>query len=225
MTTFLFAALLALSADGLAAPADDETRPAPAPDARRQEEPAPKPAVQADPERAPLLRDDLGGGLLDFDWLELHVRAGIAMFADDFRIDPTFQVSVLFHAPMPWLSPASDPGGDYFGVFLGGTLIPGVERDLNPAPSDADGNIILIQGGVDFTVIRNQSVYLTVEAGGQYAMYGGIADLSDGLGVLAGVNGGVHIGSGLTLGLGLESIFVDNGDRIDLLSLDLVIEF
>ncbi|HEX7897449.1 MAG TPA: hypothetical protein VF950_06795 [Planctomycetota bacterium] len=214
MTTLLLAAILA------AFPPDDE-RPA----APRQEEAAPKPGAQAEPAPAPTLRDDVGGGLLDFDWLELHARLGIAMFGDDFRIDPAFQVTLLAHAPMPWLSPASDPGGDYFGVFLGATLIPGVERDLDPAPSGADGSIFLFQMGVDYTFFRNQSVYLTVEAGGQYAFYGGIEGLSDGLGAVAGVNGGVHIGSGLTLGLALETAFVDNGDRIDLFSLDLVIEF
>ncbi len=214
MTTLLLAAILA------ALPPDDE-RPA----APRQEEPAPKPGVRAEPEPAPKLRDDPGGGLLDLDWLELHARLGIAMFGDDFRIDPTFQITLLAHAPMPWLSPASDPGGDYFGVFAGVTLIPGVERDLNPAPSGADGSITLFQAGVDYTFLRDQSFYLTVEAGGQYAFYGGIEGLSDGLGVVAGVNGGVHIGSGLTMGLALETAFVDNGERIDLFSLDLVIEF
>jgi hypothetical protein len=216
-------AFLLLLISAAAAPPDEE---APArPPAKRQEEPPPKPTLDRDQEAAPLLRDDLGGGLLDLDWLELHARLGLASFSDDFRIDPTFQVSLVAHAPMPWLSPSSDPGGDYFGAFLGLTLIPGVERDLNPAPSGADGSIFLVHFGFDFTVLRNQSFYLTVEAGGQYASYGGIADLDDGLGALVGLNGGFHIGSGLTLGLALETALVDNGDRIDLLSLDLVIEF
>ncbi len=214
MSALLFAALLSLSGP------DDAV---PAPPAKRQEEPPPKPSLPQ--ETAPLLKDDLGGGLLDFDWMELHARVGLASFSDDFRIDPTFQVSLVAHVPMPWLSPGSDPGGDYFGAFLGLTLIPGVERDLNPAPDNADGSIFLIHFGIDYTLLRNQSLYFAIEAGGQYASYGGIADLSDGLGAFGGVNGGLHLGGGLTLGLALETAFVDDGNRIDLFSLDLVIEF
>ncbi len=216
MSALLLAALLSLSGPDEAAPA---------PPAKRQEEPPPKPALKPEQEAAPLLKDDLGGGLLDFDWVELHARLGLANFSDDFRIDTTFQVSVVAHVPMPWLSPGSDPGGDYFGAFLGLTLIPGVERDLNPAPDGADGSIFLVHFGVDYTLLRNQSLYVALEAGGQYASYGGIADLSDGLGLFAGVNGGLHLGGGLTLGLALETAFVDDGNRIDLFSLDLVIEF
>ena len=215
MSAALFAVLLALGPDDAVA----------APAAKRQEEAPPKPALKQEQETAPLLKDDLGGGLLDFDWMELHARVGIASFTDDFRIDPTFQVSLVAHVPMPWLSPSSDPGGDYFGAFLGVTLIPGVERDLNPAPDNADGSIFLVHFGADYTVLRNQSLYLAVELGGQYASYGGIADLSDGFGIFTGVNGGLHLGGGLTLGLALETALVDNGDRIDLFSLDLVIEF
>ena len=213
----LFALLILVS------PAPDDELAAPP--AKRQEEPAPKPTVRPEQEAAPLLKDDLGGGLLDFDWMELHARLGLASFSDDFRIDPTFQVSLVAHVPMPWLSPGSDPGGDYFGAFLGLTLIPGVERDLNPAPDNADGSIFLVHFGVDYTVLRNQSLYLAVEAGGQYASYGGMADLSDGLGLFVGLNGGLHLGGGLTLGAALETALVDDGNRIDLISLDLVIEF
>jgi hypothetical protein len=218
----MMSALLALILAATSSAPDDEPAAAPA---KPQEEPAPKPAVRQEQEPAPLLKDDLGGGLLDFDWMELHARLGLASFSDDFRIDPTFQVSLVAHVPMPWLSPGSDPGGDYFGAFLGLTLIPGVERDLNPAPDNADGSIFLVHFGVDYTVLRNQSLYLAVEAGGQYASYGGMADLSDGLGLFLGLNGGLHLGGGLTLGAALETALVDDGNRIDLISLDLVIEF
>lgn len=210
-------ALLALL---LCLPPGDE----PAARTPKQEEPAPGPSTSPEPPDRLRLEDE-GGGLLDFDWFELHARLGVAAFADDFRIDPTFQVSLVAHAPMPWLSPASDPGGDYFGAFLGITLIPGVERDLDPAPSGADGSIFLIHFGIDYTLLRNQSLYVALELGGQYASYGGIADLDDGLGLFLGVNGGLHLGGGLTLGLAIETALVDNGDRIDLFSLDLVIEF
>jgi hypothetical protein len=220
--TALLALLLAAGPLG----PDDGAPPAlPAKRPQAQEEAPPRPVPPPDQEAAPLLKDDLGGGLLDLDWLELHVRLGLADFTDDFRIDPTFQVSLVAHAPMPFLSPSSDPGGDYFGALLGVTLIPGVERDLNPAPSGADGSIFLIHFGLDYTVVRNQSLYFAVEAGGQYASYGGIADLEDGLGLFGGVNGGVHIGSGLTLGAAAEIAFVDDSQRIHLFSLDLVIEF
>jgi hypothetical protein len=201
------------SADGAKPkPQQEEKQPVPPPP---QEEPLP-----------PSLRlEEDAGGLLDLDWLEMHARVGIAIFSDTYKIDPSPQVSVLFHAPMPWLSPSSDPGGEYFGAYLELTLLPSVERDLEPPPSGTKGSIFMVGAGLDFTLLRNQSLFLTLQAGGQYCSYGGIADLDDGFAPVAGLNAGVYVGGGLTLTLAPEMIFVSDGDSIVLASLGLVIEF
>jgi hypothetical protein len=207
----MIALLLALALDDPAPP-------------KRQEEPPPRLVVQEEP-APPRLDEDAGGGFLDFDWLELQFRAGFAAFTDDFRADPAFQASVCARAPMPWLSPASDPGGEYFGAFLGVGLIMGVDRDLNPPPSGADGNVFMVNAGIDFTFLRNQSLYLALEAGGQYTNYGGIDGLEDGLAPLAGLAFGLYAGGGLTLTLGEQTVFGNGGDRIYLINLGLVVEF
>lgn len=191
----------------------------------RQEEKQPVPAPPQERLPRELRLEDESGGLLDFEWLELQARVGIAVFSDTFRIDPSPQISLLLHAPMPWLSPSSDPGGDYFGAFVELTVVPGAERDLDPPPNGTSGTILLVNLGIDFTLLRNQSLLALLRAGGQYASYGGIADLNDGFAPLAGAELGVYLGGGLTLALAGEAAFVDDGDTILLGSLGLVIEF
>ena len=193
----------------------------------RQEEkqPVPVPPPQEEPLPRELRIEEDSGGFLDLEWLEIQARVGIAIFSDTYKIDPSPQVSLLFHAPMPWLSPSSDPGGEYFGLYAEATLVPSVERDLDPPPSGTKGSIVMFGAGIDFTFLRNQSLFLTLQAGVQYCSYGGIADLDDGIAPVVGLNAGVYVGGGLTLALAPEMIFVDDGDSILLASLGLVIEF
>jgi hypothetical protein len=221
----------------LASQGDPEARPVPPPAASaevvpassgkpQEQEPPPAPALRQDPPEPPRLRLDRDeGGFLDFEWLEVQPRVGIATFSEDFEIDPSPFVSLLFHAPMPWLSPASDPGGEYFGVFLEFAAVPGVDRNLDPEPSDPSGSIVMVNVGADFTLLRNQSLYLVLQGGGQYTSYGGISDLDDGWASLAGLSAGVYLGGGLTLSLGQEAVFAHAGDHILLTSLGLLIEF
>lgn len=193
--------------------------------AKAQEEKQPAPVLQEEPLPRSLRLEEEGGGLLDLEWLEMQPRLGLAFFSDTYKIDPSPHVSLLFHAPMPWLSPPSDPGGEYFGVFLELTALPSVERNLDPPPSHSSGSCLFVSAGIDFTLLRNQSLFLVLQAGGQYGSYGGIADLDDGFAGVAGINLGVYVGGGLTLALAPEAIFADSDNYILLGSLGLVIEF
>lgn len=222
MSAFLLvlAALLAQDAGLPLSLADAEPRPP-----KRQEEPPAavdftKPPSQDDP----LLRRD-DGGFVDLDWLELQPRVGLAIFSDDWRIDPSPVISLLVHAPLPWLSPASDPGGDYFGLFMEAGILPRVERDLDPAPDDNAGSAVLFSFGLDYTAVRNQALYLVFRAGAQYGWFGGIEGLGDGIAPMAGLDFGVYVGSGLTLTLAPAGTFGRGGDSIYTTSLGLVIEF
>ena len=190
-----------------------------------QEEKQPAPLLPQEPLPRSLRLEEEGGGLLDLEWLEIQPRLGLAFFSDTYKIDPSPQVSLLLHAPMPWLSPSSDPAGEYFGAFVELTLLPRVERNLDPPPSGTTGSCLFFSAGIDFTLLRNQSLFLVLQAGGQYGTYGGIADLNDGFAGVAGINLGVYVGGGLTLTLAPEAVFADPDNYILMASLGLVIEF
>lgn len=193
---------------------------------RRQdtEQKPPAPTLVQEEPSAWLGASDDGGGLLDLEWLEMQPKVGLAVFSDDFKIDPSPAISLLFHAPMPFLT-LSDPGDEHFGAFFELTVLPSVERDLNPPPDKTSGAVILVSAGLDYTLLRNQSLYLVVSGGIQYASYGGISDLSDGIGGMGGLSAGVYLGGGLTLALSGEYVFADDGNYIGLGSLGLVVEF
>lgn len=206
-------------------PAPPPPPPAPAP----QQDEAPPPPVQAEtppePPRLRLVDDNVEAGWIDFDWLEFHPRVGVALFTDDYHIDPSPQLSFIFRAPMTCLSPDSDPGGEYFGIFGQVSILPQVTRDIEPEPDKPSGSVVFFGLGIDFTLLRNQSFFFRIHGGVQYGFYGGITDMSNGVGSMAGLEIGMYIGSGLTLTLGGESIFAHAGDRIYLTGLGLLIEF
>jgi hypothetical protein len=204
---------------GPAAP--DDAAPAAAP--KKQEEKPPEAPPPA-PAPAPILEEQ-GLPWIDFDWVDFQPRVGLALFSDDYRMDPAPYFSLLAHVPVPLLSPGSDPGGEYFGLFAEAAFIPRVERDLDPEPDDPSGMVLLASLGFDFTLLRNQSLYLVVQGGAQYGWYGGISDMDDGIASMAGLAGGIFLGKGCTLTLGSEVVFAHAGDRIYLNSLGLLIEF
>ncbi len=200
-------------------PGDDAAADAAAP--KKQEE---KPPAEAPPEAPALNPKDEGLPWVDFDWIELEPRFGLALFSDGYKTDPAPFLSLLIHAPLTLLSPASNPGGEYFGLFAEVNFFPRVTRDLDPEPEKVSGSILFFNMGFDFTFLRNQSLYLAARAGFQFAWYGGISDLSDGFGAMAGIEGGFFVGKGLTLTLGSE-IALGDGDHVLLNSLGLLIEF
>ena len=170
-------------------------------------------------------RSQQGSPFLDFEWLEIQPRVGLAIFSEDFHIDPSPVISVLARVPMPWLTPGSDPDGEYFGVWADLTLLPQVERDLDPEPVSPTGSPVFISVGIDFTLLRNQSLFLLMRYGGQYATYGGVTNLTQGFGNVAGLHTGFYMGSGITLTLGTDAVFGNAGDNIMLNYLGMLIEF
>lgn len=200
--------MIALLALLLTAPPPDGDRP--------QEEPPPRLTLREAPPDPPWI---------DFEWLELQPRAGMAWFSDDFRIDPVPFVTLGAHVPVPLFSPNSNPGGEYLGIFADVSVVPRVERDLNPPPSDDAGMLVFAGGGLDFTLLRNQSLYLLIQGGAQYGFYGGIEGLENGVAGIAGLTGGVYLGAGLTATVGSQVVFGQAGDKIVLSSVGLLIEF
>lgn len=190
-------------------------------DKKLQEEPHP----EETPRLADPAEEDSGVPWVDFDWLEFEPRVGFALFTEDYHIDPSPLLCFHAHAPMPWLSPDSDIGGEYFGLWAELTLLPRAERDIEPEPDTPSGTFLFVGLGIDFTLLRNQSLYLSLQTGTQYGMYGGVTDMTDGFASVAGITGGIYMGSGLTLTFGTEVVFAHAGDRMYWNSLGLLIEF
>jgi hypothetical protein len=188
--------------------------------APKKQEPRPPDLLQE-----PRLHQEEKPSWLDFDWLEIEPRVGMALFSEDYHIDPSAFLSVRLHAPLTCLSPDSNPGGEYFGLFAEFAFFPSVERDLNPEPADPSGSILGVNLGLDYTLVRNQSCYWVLQGGAQYGSYGGISDLNDGIAPTAGLAFGINLGKSLILTLGNSTVFAHAGDKIYMNSLGLLIEF
>jgi hypothetical protein len=161
---------------------------------------------------------------VDFDWLELQPHVGMAIFTEDYHIGPSPFLSILARAPVPLLS-LGGPDDEYFGMFAEAGFMPSVSRDIFPKLDKASGSIMFGTFGLDFTFLRNQSLFLGIKVGAQYAWYGGITDLVNGFATMGGFDAGVYLGSGMTLTLAPEVIFGNAGDRIYLASVGMLIEF
>ena len=122
-----------------------------------------EPRPQEDPldglsQEEELSREKQGSRFIDFRWLDLELRVGLAVFSEDYKFDPSPAVSLLFRAPLTCMSPDSDPDGEYFGVYVDLSVIPGLDRDLDPAATEPKGTGTLISLGMDYTFVRNQSL-------------------------------------------------------------------
>jgi len=151
--------------------------------------------------------------VIDWDWLELQPRLGVAVYGGDFESDPGWAAGLLARAPMPWLSPASDPKGEYFGIFASLTLS-GVDRDLDPPPSDPSGMLLLATIGADYTIARDGTWLLQLLTGPQFGTFLGVDGLDDGIGWMIGATGGVTVGPGVTLTLAPELSLGNGGDHV-----------
>jgi len=161
---------------------------------------------------------------IDFEWFELHVRAGMAIFSKEFHIDPSPAFVIEGRAPMPWLSPSSNPDGDYFGAFaeLGFATI---KRTIQPAVDKPSGAMISLTVGMDYSIIRNTTWILIVRAGLQYVTYGGVTDLKDGIGPMVGLTAGITISRSVSITLSPEYIMGGSGDNVILGTLGVGIDF
>ena len=183
----------------------------------QQEDPAPQRPDA--PLQAP---EEAGTPWIDFDWLELHVRVGMAIFSKEFHIDPSPAFEIEGRAPIPWLSPSSNPDGDYFGAFAQ-LSVAIIKRTIEPEVDKPSGAAIMLTVGMDYSVIRNTTWMILVRAGVMYATYGGVTDLEDGMGVLVGATVGLTISRSVSLTLVPE--YVMGGDTMIFGTVGIAIDF
>jgi hypothetical protein len=185
---------------------------------RQQEDPRPQrpqdPVQPLEPPSAPWV---------DFDWLELHVNAGMAMFSKTYHINPSPAFGVQGRAPMPWLSPSDNPDGDYFGAF-GELDVAMIKRTIQPSVAKPSGAMFALTLGVDYTVFRNTTWLVLVRAGFQYASYGGVTDLHDGIAPVVGLTGGFTISRSVSITISPEYI-LGKSDSIILGLVGVAIDF
>src|SRR5436190_5296812 len=181
-----------------------------------KQEPPPAPAPRnAAPEETPSL---------DFSWLELYPRVGLAAFSSKYHVNPSACFGVAARAPMPWLSPSSNPHGEYFGLFAE-LDVSVIKRTIFPKLDKPSGPIFMIGFGVDYTIYRSESWLLMVEGGVHYVNFGGITDLTNGLTPMFGAIAGISVSRGMSLTLSPEIEYPKTGDYIMMLTLGLVWEF
>jgi hypothetical protein len=135
---------------------------------------------------------------IDFDWLELYARVGMAKFSKTYHINMSPAVAIEGRAPITIIAPADNPDGDYFGLFseLDVAII---KRTIQPQVAKPSGAMIALTVGADYTIFRNASWLVLVRGGIQYATYGGVTDLHDGIAPVVGLTGGVTITKGVAI--------------------------
>lgn len=161
---------------------------------------------------------------IDFSWLEIYPRLGMAKFSSKYHVKPSVCLGVAVRAPMPWLSPDSNPHGEYFGLFAELDLAV-IKRDIFPKLQNDGGPIFMVGFGVDYTIYRSESWLLMVEAGFHYVHFGGITDLTNGITPMFGIIGGISMSRGVSLSLSPEIEYPKTGDYIMMVTLGLVWEF
>lgn len=203
--------------DALLARSPDEEDEAAEEKEKQQEDPTPQRPSQD------LTATSEASGVVDFDWLEMQPRVGMALFSKIYHINASPCFGVEFRAPVTFLSPASNPTGDYFGVWGQLTGIIG-KRTIMPAVAQPSGVILMMTLGVDYTLIRDETWLVLVRAGFQYCTYGGITDLKDGVAPVVGLTAGLAISRSLSITLAPEFV-LGKSDYIILGMLGLGIQF
>jgi len=161
---------------------------------RQQEDPRPQRPQEPrqNPEEAP------AASWIDFDWLELHVRAGMAKFSPTYHINMSPAIAIEGRAPVTILAPADNPDGDYFGLFAE-LDVAIIKRTIQPQVAKPSGAMMALTVGADFTIFRNATWLVLVRGGIQYATYGGVTDLHDGMAPMVGVTAGLTITKGVAI--------------------------
>jgi len=193
---------------------DDEESPATPQEQEKQEPPVPAPRNARQEETRSV----------DFSWLELYPRVGMAAFSSRYHVNPSACFGVAARAPVPWLSPSSNPNGEYFGFFAE-LDVSVIKRTIFPKLDKPSGPIFMIGAGVDYTIYRNESWLLMVEAGVHYVNFGGITDLTNGLTPMFGLIAGISVSRGMSLSISPEIEYPKTGDYIMMMTLGLVWEF
>ncbi len=163
---------------------------------------------------APLASAAAPAGIFDFSRFEIEALAGLALFSEDAESDPKPCAGLLFRAPLPWLSPRSNPLGDYFGFFAE-FIASSIERDITPPVGPEDSGPLYFAGaGVDFALVRSPNARVRIQAGGQYQFYGDVSGLDDGWASVVGLQGAVRVWGGLWLTANPQLAFGNAGDKI-----------
>lgn len=171
-------------------------------------------APQERPPQVPTLSPSRGdNALIDFDWLEIQPRIGMAVFSKDYHVNPSFCFGVVAHAPLTFLSPASNPDGEYFGLFAK-LDVAVIKRDIFPTLDKPGGPIFMFALGLDYTIWRSENWLLMLEGGLQYCHYGGITDLSNGIAPVVGLKIGISVSRTVSLSLTPEYIKTDGNHII-----------
>lgn len=198
---------------------------APSPDEADRDDPAQdedaKPRQTEPPPGAP---SGPSQSLIDLGWLELYPRAGLAIFSSRYHINASPCVEIEARAPIPWLSPSSNPDGDYFGAFAQ-LNVAEIKRTIQPKLAKASGLMASIALGMDYTVYRDDLWLLMVRLGFQYTNYGGVTDLKDGGQAVGGLTGGISLTRSIMLTLTPEIVYAKTGDYILMGLLGVAIEF
>jgi hypothetical protein len=162
--------------------------------------------------------------LLDLGWVELYPRAGIAEFSSKYHINASPCLEIEGRAPIPWLSPASNPEGDYFGAFAQLNLAM-IKRTIQPKLAKPSGIMASLALGLDYTLYRDSTWLWMARLGFDYTNYGGVTDLKSGGQALAGMTGGVSLSRSLLLTVTPEILYAKTGDYILMGLLGIAIEF
>lgn len=161
---------------------------------------------------------------IDWDWLELHTRVGMAKFSKDFHINLSPCVVIEGRAPLVWLSPSDNPDGEYFGVFAE-LSVAFIKRTIQPSVAKPSGAMVALAIGMDYTILRNATWMILVRAGIQYATYGGVTDLKDGMSPMAGFTVGLSISRSVSITVSPEYILGQESDNIILGVVGVAIDF
>lgn len=166
----------------------------------RPETPVPPPGTQE-------------AGVVDFEWLELQPRIGMAIFSKDYHIDPSAAFGILARVPITWLSPSSNPDGDYFGLFAQ-LDIAVVKRNIEPKLDKDSGPVMFLAFGIDYSLYRDETWMIMLAGGIQYGMFGGITDLIDGFAPIVALRLGVTVSRSVSLTFSPEYCMGQKGDSI-----------
>ncbi len=162
--------------------------------------------------------------IVDLDWLELSPGVGFSVYSGNYRANPAPAFLLGARAPLPWLSPASDPRGEYFGVFASAAFMT-IDRDLSPSVDHRRGMASFYSLGMDYSILRDSTWILIGRGGLLFAYYGDIADLHSGLGFMVGASAGIQISGKTGLTYSPELLFGKSGSLIFLNTLGLSIQF
>jgi len=176
------------------------------------------------PPREPPAAARQNPSFIDLDWLEIDPGAGVAVFSSKYRTSPSLGLSLMAHAPLPWLSPENHPTGEYFGLFAAASFA-SIDRDLSRSVDHRRGMSSFYSAGLDYSVLRDSTWILVARAGALYAYYDGIADLHSGVGFTLGLTAGIQLSGKMGLTYNPDFLFGQSGSLIVMNTLGLLIQF